>query len=181
VVARLEALPGYVKLDASDVSEAVEQLIDEIVAYESRPSAHQYLEFKSAQMAVDIAQGGVHAADVKMKSAASKAILGGVQDAGGFTVTITEKGGATRVEHHDSAELTIGRVQGNEIVLPSGNISKRHTRVVLRDGKAIAVCLKSTNGTYVNGQRITAPRILGASDRVSIGDFTMTFVPVLKP
>ncbi|MCA9602541.1 MAG: FHA domain-containing protein, partial [Myxococcales bacterium] len=67
-----------------------------------------------------------------------------------FTVTINEKGGATRQINFDKPEVTVGRVQGNDIILPKGNVSKRHARVVLKDGRFIVVDLKSTNGTYVN-------------------------------
>ena len=91
-----------------------------------------------------------------------------------YTIVITEKGGKPRAELFDQGELTIGRVQGNDIVLPKGNISKRHSRIVLRDGKFIIVDLKSTNGTYVNGKRISSPQVLKDADKVYIGDFTLT-------
>lgn len=91
-----------------------------------------------------------------------------------YTIVITEKGGKPRAEPFDQAEITIGRVQGNDIVLPKGNISKRHSRIVLRDGKFIIVDLKSTNGTYVNGKRISSPQVLKDADKVYIGDFTLT-------
>ena len=51
------------------------------------------------------------------------------------------------------------------MILPKGNISKRHSRIVLKDGKFIIVDLKSTNGTYVNGKKITAPRAPGKDTR----------------
>ena len=68
-------------------------------------------------------------------------------------------------------EVTIGRVQGNDIVLPKGNVSRHHARIVLKDGKLIIVDLKSTNGTYVNGRKITSPLVVKDSDKISIGDF----------
>jgi pilus assembly protein CpaF len=90
-----------------------------------------------------------------------------------YTIVITEKGGKPRSEAFDQNEITIGRVQGNDIVLPKGNISKRHSRIVLRDGKFIIVDLKSTNGTFVNGKRISSPQVLKDSDKIYIGDFTL--------
>jgi len=56
-------------------------------------------------------------------------------------------------------------------VLPKGNVSKRHARIVLKDGKFIIVDLKSTNGTYVNGRKITSPLVVKESDKIYIGDF----------
>ncbi|MEM9188962.1 MAG: ATPase, T2SS/T4P/T4SS family [Myxococcota bacterium] len=91
-----------------------------------------------------------------------------------FTVVITEKGGAQRRMDFDKSEVTIGRVQGNDIILPKGNVSKRHSRIVLKDSRFIVVDLKSTNGTYVNGRKITSPLVVKPGDKIYIGDFIMT-------
>src|SRR5688572_3329091 len=90
-----------------------------------------------------------------------------------FTILIQEKGGEQRRMVFDKPEVTIGRVQGNDIVLPKGNVSKRHARIVLKDGKFIIVDLKSTNGTYVNGRKITSPLVIKDTDKIYIGDFIM--------
>ena len=90
-----------------------------------------------------------------------------------FAITLTEKGGDQRRLDFDKAEITIGRVQGNDVVLPKGNVSKRHARIVLKDGKFIIVDLKSTNGTYVNGRKITSPLVVKQSDKIYIGDFIL--------
>ena len=88
-----------------------------------------------------------------------------------FTIVLQEKGGEQRRMVFNKPEVTIGRVQGNDIVLPKGNVSKRHARIVLKDGKFIIVDLKSTNGTYVNGRKITSPLVVKDSDKIYIGDF----------
>src|SRR6478752_5358055 len=90
-----------------------------------------------------------------------------------FTIIIQEKGGEQRRLVFSKAEVTIGRVQGNDIALPKGNVSKRHARIVLKDGKFIIVDLKSTNGSYVNGRKITSPLVVKESDKIYIGDFIM--------
>src|SRR5215213_6066898 len=90
-----------------------------------------------------------------------------------FAIVITEKGGEQRRIVFNKPEVTIGRVQGNDIVLPKGNVSKRHARIVLKDGKFIIVDLKSTNGTYVNGRKITSPLVIKDSDKIYIGDFIL--------
>ncbi len=91
-----------------------------------------------------------------------------------FAVVITEKGGAQRRMEFDKNEVTIGRVQGNDIILPKGNVSKRHSRIVLKDNRFIVVDLKSTNGTYVNGRKITSPLVVKPGDKIYIGDFILT-------
>ena len=90
-----------------------------------------------------------------------------------FAITVAEKGGEQRRLDFDKAEITIGRVQGNDVILPKGNVSKRHARIVLKDGKFIIVDLKSTNGTYVNGRKITSPLVVKETDKIYIGDFIL--------
>lgn len=91
-----------------------------------------------------------------------------------FAITVNEKGGETRRLEFDKPEVTIGRVAGNDIILPKGNVSKRHSRIVFKDGKFIIVDLKSTNGTYVNGRKIASPLVIKSSDKVYIGDFILS-------
>jgi pilus assembly protein CpaF len=89
-------------------------------------------------------------------------------------LTMTEKGGEPKALSFDKDEVTIGRVSGNDIVLPKGNVSKRHSRLLLKDGRIEIADLKSTNGTYVNGKKITETTSVGATDRVYVGDFLIT-------
>jgi pilus assembly protein CpaF len=87
-------------------------------------------------------------------------------------LTLTEKGGEPKLLTFDKDEITIGRVSGNDIVLAKGNVSKRHSRFTVRASGQIEVAdMKSTNGTYVNGRKISGPLLLSASDRVYVGDF----------
>ena len=91
-----------------------------------------------------------------------------------FAVYIQEKGGERRHQEFDKNEVTIGRVQGNDIVLPKQNVSKKHSRIVVKDGKFIIVDLKSTNGTYVNGRKIASPMVIKETDKIYIGDFILS-------
>ena len=70
-------------------------------------------------------------------------------------------------------EITFGRVEGNHVVLPDRNISRRHARLVIKDGKLILVDLKSTNGTFVNGRKLTSPLVVKATDKIYMGNFTI--------
>jgi len=90
-----------------------------------------------------------------------------------YLVVVTEKGGQERQEAFRAAELTIGRVQGNDLVLPKGNVSKRHARILYREGRFIVTDLNSTNGTYVNRRRITQATIIRDGDKVHVGDFVI--------
>lgn len=90
-----------------------------------------------------------------------------------FAIIITEKGGTERREVFDKTEINVGRVQGNELMLPKGNVSKHHARLLYRDGRFIVTDLKSTNGTYVNGRKITQATIVREGDRIYVGDFVI--------
>ncbi len=90
-----------------------------------------------------------------------------------FSIVVSEKGGAERREEYDNAEINVGRVQGNELMLPKGNVSKRHARLLYRDGRFIVTDLNSTNGTYVNRRRISQATIVREGDRIYIGDFVL--------
>jgi pilus assembly protein CpaF len=90
-----------------------------------------------------------------------------------FSMSIQEKGGAMTTREFDQPEVTVGRIQGNDIVLPKSNISKRHARIINNNGSFVVIDSKSTNGTYINGKRIDAPYDLRVGDKIFIGDFTI--------
>src|SRR5271155_3135516 len=90
-----------------------------------------------------------------------------------FAIIISEKGGAERKEAFDKNEINVGRVQGNDLMLPKGNVSKHHARLLFRDGRFIVTDLKSTNGTYVNGRKISQATIVREGDKIYIGDFVL--------
>jgi pilus assembly protein CpaF len=92
-------------------------------------------------------------------------------------LTITEKGGEPRSLSFDQNEVAIGRVQGNDIVLPKGNISKRHSKLTLVDGRMVIADAKSTNGTYVNGRKIGEPTAVRPGDKIFVGDFLIVIDP----
>jgi pSer/pThr/pTyr-binding forkhead associated (FHA) protein len=78
-------------------------------------------------------------------------------------------------------EITIGRASGNDVVLPEINVSRRHARLVVKEHKMILVDLKSTQGTFVNGARLTMPKIIGERDAVRIASAAVGFRHVEVP
>jgi pilus assembly protein CpaF len=92
-----------------------------------------------------------------------------------FAIIISEKGGAERRELFEKNEISVGRVQGNDLMLPKGNVSKRHAKLMFRDGRFIVADLRSTNGTYVNGRKIAQATIVREGDKIYVGDFVLRF------
>jgi hypothetical protein len=66
--------------------------------------------------------------------------------------------------------MSIGRDSTNEIVINDAEISRRHARLTFQGGKYVLEDLGSTNGTFVNGQRLAGPRVLKAGEVVSFGE-----------
>ncbi len=88
-------------------------------------------------------------------------------------VTIREKGGQQSTYQIDGSEIRIGRMKSNDVVLPKGNVSKKHARVYREDDALMIEDLDSTNGTYVNGRKVTSDKPLNESDKIYIGDFVL--------
>jgi pSer/pThr/pTyr-binding forkhead associated (FHA) protein len=65
--------------------------------------------------------------------------------------------------------VLIGRGSECQLVLDDDYVSTRHARVASGDNGFYVEDLGSTNGTYVNGQRITDPTAIGLQDTVRIG------------
>jgi sRNA-binding regulator protein Hfq len=72
--------------------------------------------------------------------------------------------------------ITIGRSRDNDIPLSlDKEISRRHALIKLESGKFVIYDQNSLNGTYVNNERIDAPRILQDGDAVLVGVTDMKY------
>ena len=74
-------------------------------------------------------------------------------------------------------EITIGRDSKNQVVVDLDNVSRKHARLTSRDSKCFVVDLGSTNGTFVNGEKIKKVR-LKEGDRILIGTSIIKLVAV---
>lgn len=72
------------------------------------------------------------------------------------------------------AELTIGRAEENDLVLPQGGVSRRHARFFLKNGQVVVEDNGSANGTFVDGERISGPTPLAPRAQVVIGDYELS-------
>jgi hypothetical protein len=70
-----------------------------------------------------------------------------------------------------SSEMSVGRGGDNDVVLPEQGVSRLHASLQRNQSGWSVVDLASTNGTFVNGQRLRPheARLLQVGDRFSIG------------
>lgn len=73
------------------------------------------------------------------------------------------------------ADRYIGRDPGNDIVVPDEAVSAQHARISFRDRGFWVEDLRSTNGTFVNEERIAGPVRLRDEDLLKMGHTFLAF------
>lgn len=68
------------------------------------------------------------------------------------------------------ADITIGRDQSSDIVINIPEVSRKHARLRQETGGFVLEDLGSTNGTFVNGQRLSGPHSLRPGDTIMLGE-----------
>ena len=76
----------------------------------------------------------------------------------------------------DPCTIIVGRASDVDLILIEGMVSRNHTRFELADGELSVEDMGSTNGTFVNGDKIKDKRALIESDRVLIGTTILKIV-----
>jgi predicted component of type VI protein secretion system len=67
-------------------------------------------------------------------------------------------------------QILIGRDASNGVAINDAEISRKHSRLSFQGGKYVLEDLGSTNGTFVNGQRLAGPVVLKPGDVVALGE-----------
>ncbi len=73
-------------------------------------------------------------------------------------------------------EFTIGREEGNHIVVDLDNVSRRHACILRRQGRMFVKDLGSTNGTYLNDQEVQQETPLRSGDLIKVGGSIFKFL-----
>lgn len=94
----------------------------------------------------------------------------------GVTIAVKEPNQPSRRVPAEGASISIGRAADCGLVLKDSRVSRRHARLTARDGVLVLTDLGSTNGTRVNGHRVSEV-VLGAGDRITIGESVLTIEP----
>lgn len=79
----------------------------------------------------------------------------------------------------EKAELTIGRGDDNDIILPHISVSKLHAKIVRENDEYFIVDNNSTNGVIVNNERVSGKTRLHEKDVISITNTKMIFTSAM--
>jgi predicted component of type VI protein secretion system len=86
------------------------------------------------------------------------------------TLTLTRGPDAGRRFDVGAAPVTIGRQDQCEVQVPGTWVSRRHARLAWTGTGYIVEDLGSTNGTFVNGERVSGAHALQSGDRLQLGE-----------
>lgn len=121
----------------------------------------------------------LRAASAKPKSGPAQGRPRGRTAEGGRTgrppkvVVVIDDHGTKLATHDLDGQLQIGRADACQIQISDTYASQFHARIYGQNGSWYVEDLGSTNGTYVNQRRITAPVEVKAGDRVRVGKTTL--------
>ncbi len=73
----------------------------------------------------------------------------------------------------EKTEVTLGRDLANDIPVPDQEISRRHARFLTRTDGVYIEDLGSTNGTFLNGVRLSSPQRLNNGDLITMAESTV--------
>ena len=78
------------------------------------------------------------------------------------------------------APLTFGREAGSDVVIPNKDVSRHHAEIMATPRGYVMVD-SSTNGTFVNRERVQGQRVLSRADVIRIGDHEFRFYADAAP
>jgi pSer/pThr/pTyr-binding forkhead associated (FHA) protein len=96
--------------------------------------------------------------------------LASTDNATRLVITSGTKAGAEFPLGHD--EITIGRSSDSAIIIRDDYTSTHHARLMLWNGRWMIQDLDSTNGTFLNGSRVTVPTPIPLGATVKVGATT---------
>lgn len=170
----VDASPGFVADDGSELAELREALLDEAVAYERRPSAEAYSTFRKHTM---VSKLSFDAASVLSRT--SKAFH--TATAGNFpeAYVVVLEGPSAGARHRLRESNPLGRTKAAAIVLPSPSVSRMHAEIYALEGDYWICDLGTTNSTVVNGKRLgQAPHKLEPGDEIALGEVRLRYEQV---
>lgn len=91
----------------------------------------------------------------------------------GTRVVVVKSDSQSGLDFNVADAQVLGRSPQADIILEDPYASEFHLRLTAREGRLVLADLGSTNGTYVNGRRVTAPVDLSRGDAIQVGKTVM--------
>jgi len=93
------------------------------------------------------------------------------------TLHIKTPDGKTREYPLDQPSISIGRAQGNELLIEETSISRRHARLTVESGRLMIEDSGSANGTFIGSQRLepNTPSLVPDNQIVRVGDVEIKY------
>ena len=93
-----------------------------------------------------------------------------MQSSGSYRLTVRQGPVPGKIFELAKDMMTLGRDVNNDLVINDSEVSRNHARLTSQSGGYLIEDLASTNGTFVNGQRLIGPKLLNAGDVVGLGE-----------
>lgn len=91
-----------------------------------------------------------------------------------ISLTITRDDQPAQVRHFKQPEITMGRDPACECPLKEDTVSARHARLSHHHGQWWLEDLDSTNGTFLNQERLSVPTVVVSGDKIGCGETRLT-------
>jgi len=90
-------------------------------------------------------------------------------------LTLVQDRKTVQIYDLDQSVIRIGRIPGMDIQIDDVSISRRQAEIQQEGDRWVVRDIGSSNGTFVNGERLAGDRPLKAGDEISIGQFSLFF------
>jgi len=87
-----------------------------------------------------------------------------------YQLVIRSGAGAGKVLPLEKSEMHVGRDVTNDLVISDEKVSRRHARLYSEGDQYVVEDLGSTNGTFINGARLSGPHLLRVGEQVTFGE-----------
>jgi FHA domain-containing protein/von Willebrand factor type A domain-containing protein len=160
MLARIDALPGFVPNDGSLLAELREQIHDESASHGRRATHAERSHQRKAALAYKPGTPAFARAS-RVQPAIHARLVGVEGPVGSRSYTLW-------------SETIIGRSRQCDIALPTAHLSRNHARIQFLDDHFLLVDLGGPHGSFVNGQAVQSARLVDG-DLVRLGDATFRF------